>query len=141
MRCDSNDYSVDPTVIGRRIEVVADLERVRVFCDGRLVADHARLWAKHQSVADPDHVATARRLRHERLSLLTPAAATEVEIRCLADYDSGLGPRWPAPRIPPQRTCGRARNVFAANRYSSRHQRGGCRPADVQASYRRHADL
>jgi hypothetical protein len=46
LRHDSNDYSVDPKVIGRRIEVVADLERVRAFCDGRLVADHERVWAR-----------------------------------------------------------------------------------------------
>ena len=29
-----------PGVIGRRIEVVADLDRVKVFCEGRVVADH-----------------------------------------------------------------------------------------------------
>jgi hypothetical protein len=34
-RLDSNDYSVHPTVIGRRVEVSADLERVRVFGDGQ----------------------------------------------------------------------------------------------------------
>ena len=35
MRLDSNDYSVHPAVIGRRIEVTADLARVRVSCDGQ----------------------------------------------------------------------------------------------------------
>src|SRR5690606_22503564 len=40
IRLDSNDYSVHPAVIGRRVEVIADLDRVRVFCDGRPVADH-----------------------------------------------------------------------------------------------------
>jgi transposase len=44
VRVDSNDYSVHPAVIGRRVEVVADLERVRVHCDGRVVADHGRVW-------------------------------------------------------------------------------------------------
>jgi len=39
VRLDSNDYSVDPGVIGRRIEVVVGLERVRAFCDGRAVAE------------------------------------------------------------------------------------------------------
>ena len=34
VRLDGNDYSVHPAVIGRRVEVVADLDRVRVFCDG-----------------------------------------------------------------------------------------------------------
>ena len=32
VRLDGNDYSVHPTVIGRRIEVVADLARVRAHC-------------------------------------------------------------------------------------------------------------
>ena len=36
VRLDSNDYSVHPSVIGRRIELVADLDRVRVFCEGRI---------------------------------------------------------------------------------------------------------
>ena len=55
VRLDSNDYSVHPAVIGRRIEVVADLDRVRAFCEGRLVADHERIWARHQTITDPEH--------------------------------------------------------------------------------------
>ena len=35
IRLDSNDYSVHPAVIGRRIEVIAGLDRVRVLCEGR----------------------------------------------------------------------------------------------------------
>jgi len=91
IRLDSNDYSVHPAVIGRRIEVVADLDRVRVFCDGRSVADHERIWAKHQSISDPGHVAAAKLLRRERIGLVRPAVEADVEIRCLADYDSALG--------------------------------------------------
>jgi transposase len=91
VRLDANDYSVHPTVIGRRVEVVADLDRVRVFCDGQRVADHARVWARHQTISDPDHVAAARVLRHERVGLLRPAPEPEVQIRCLADYDTALG--------------------------------------------------
>jgi hypothetical protein len=45
VRLDSNDYSVHPSVIGRRIEVIADLQRVRALCEGRVVADHERVWA------------------------------------------------------------------------------------------------
>jgi transposase len=45
IRFDSNDYSVHPAAIGRRIEVIADLTRVRVLCDGTTVADHDRVWA------------------------------------------------------------------------------------------------
>jgi hypothetical protein len=91
IRLDGNDYSVHPAVIGRRIEVRADLDRVRTFCDGRLVADHARLWAKHQTVSDPEHEAAAKQLRREHLGLVRPTAEPQVQIRCLADYDTALG--------------------------------------------------
>lgn len=91
IRLDSNDYSVHPAVIGRRVEVVADLARVRVFCDGRVVADHARVWAKHQTISDPEHVAAAMLLRRDRIGLIRSSAQTEVEVRALTDYDAALG--------------------------------------------------
>ena len=91
VRLDSNDYSVHPSVIGRRIEVVADLDRVRVFCDGRVVADHDRVWARHQSLTLPEHASAAQRLRRERIGLVRPAAEPDVETRRLADYDIALG--------------------------------------------------
>jgi transposase len=91
LRLDGNDYSVHPAVIGRRVELVADLDRVRVFCDGKQVADHHRLWAKHQTISDPAHIDAARALRRERRGLLRPVRDPEVEIRCLADYDAALG--------------------------------------------------
>jgi len=88
VRLDGNDYSVHPGVIGRRVEVVADLHRVRVFCDGKVVADHERVWAKHQTVSDLGHVAAAKGLRRDRVSVLRPVGEPEVEVRCLADYDA-----------------------------------------------------
>jgi transposase len=91
VRLDSNDYSVHPEVIGRRIEVVADLDRVRAFCDGRLVANHARVWARHQTLTDPEHRRAAELLRRRRLTVVRPPVEPEVEIRCLADYDEALG--------------------------------------------------
>ena len=42
VRMDTNDYSVDPTAIGRLVDVTADLERVRVRAEGRIVAEHPR---------------------------------------------------------------------------------------------------
>jgi hypothetical protein len=57
IRLDTNDYSVHPAVIGRRIEVIAGLDRVRAFCGGDLVADHERIWARHQTMTDPAHLA------------------------------------------------------------------------------------
>jgi len=90
VRLDSNDYSVHPAVIGRRVEVSADLDRVQAFCEGRLVADHPRCWARHQSIHDPTHVEAARVLRTEHATRPRPVEP-EVELRCLADYDTALG--------------------------------------------------
>jgi transposase len=92
VRLDGNDYSVHPGVIGRRVEVVADLTRVRVLCDGRVVADHERAWARHQTISADEHVTTARALRAARVGLPRPTpAAEQVQIRALSDYDTALG--------------------------------------------------
>jgi transposase len=91
IRLDSNDYSVHPSVVGRRIEVIADLERVRAVCEGKIVADHERIWAAHQTISDPEHVEAATALRRGRVGLLRPVSEPEVQIRCLADYDTALG--------------------------------------------------
>jgi len=91
VRLDSNDYSVHPAVIGRRVEVVADLARVRVLCAGQVAADHERAWAWHQTITDPEHHAAAKALRRQRVGVLRPAAAPEVEQRSLAAYDAVLG--------------------------------------------------
>jgi transposase len=91
VRLDSNDYSVHPAAIGHRVVVSADLDRVRVTCDGSLVADHERVWAKHQTISDPAHLSAAKALRRSRIDLVRPPAETEVEIRSLAAYDTALG--------------------------------------------------
>jgi transposase len=107
IRLDSNDYSVHPAVIGRRIEVVADLDRVRVFSqghsEGRLVADHQRVWAWHQTLTDPDHLTAANALRRTHVGALRPVrdpgaelrselrVELRVEQRSLTDYDTALG--------------------------------------------------
>jgi transposase len=91
VRLDSNDYSVHPVAVGRRVEVRADLERIQAFCDGRLVADHGRCWARHQTLSDPAHLAAAAQLRHQRAVPGHPSDAGEVQLRCLADYDAAFG--------------------------------------------------
>jgi hypothetical protein len=88
VRIDSNDYSVDPAAIGRTVIVSADLHRVQVHLDGRLVADHARVWARHMTVTDPAHVAAAQQLREQ---FARPPARDDVLVRDLADYDRAFG--------------------------------------------------
>lgn len=91
VRVDSNDYSVDPNVIGRFVDVHADLARVEVRHDGRLVAAHDRVWARGMTITDPAHVAAAKVLR-EQFQLPRPAADPDEELgRDLADYDRAFG--------------------------------------------------
>jgi hypothetical protein len=79
VRLDGADYSVHPAAIGRRVVVSVDLDRVRVSCDGTLVADHDRVWAKHQTISDPAHLAAAKALRRGRIDLVRPPVQTEVD--------------------------------------------------------------
>ena len=92
VRVETCDYSVHPAAIGRRVEVVADLETVSVTCGGRLVARHQRSWAPHQTITDPDHATEAARLRRAHLSIVG-ARPTDpaVEQRELASYDEIFG--------------------------------------------------
>jgi hypothetical protein len=43
---DSNEYAVDPAVIGRKVLIVADLWYVDIYSDGYRVGSHRRSWAK-----------------------------------------------------------------------------------------------
>jgi transposase len=91
VRVDSNDYSVDPSVIGRTVEIAAGLDEVTVTCQGRLAARHLRCWAAHQSITDPAHAAAAAQLRQVRRLITARPADTAVEQRVLSDYDRILG--------------------------------------------------
>lgn len=91
VRLDSNDYSVHPSAVGRRILIRADLGRVRVWCDGALVADHQRVWARHQTLSDLEHLVAAKLLRRGRADLVRPPRQVEVDTRDLADYDAAFG--------------------------------------------------
>lgn len=89
VRLDSSDYSVDPHAIGRMVDVAADLERVRVRLEGRIIADHARVWARGMTIADPAHVETAKLLRTQ-FQQPKPAPGDDLA-RDLADYDRAFG--------------------------------------------------
>jgi transposase len=92
VRICSADYSVDPSVIGRFVDVEASLERVKAVCDGRVVADHRRSYTRWDVVTDPTHVQTARVLRDRfqeqaRQATKKQVGLPDVEHRDLASYD------------------------------------------------------
>jgi hypothetical protein len=91
VRLDTNDYSVDPTVIGRLVDVAADLDRVRVRAEGRIVAEHPRSWARGSTVTDPVHVETAAWLRKQYQQPRAATPAGDDLARDLRDYDRAFG--------------------------------------------------
>ena len=65
VRFDTNDYSLDPNLVGRRVEVrVSQREIIAVALDtGELAARHERCFAKNKTITALEH---ARALRERR---------------------------------------------------------------------------
>ena len=93
VRAFSNDYSVDPAMIGRLVDVTASLDTVAVHHDGVLIAEHRRRWARQLTVTDPDHVTRAAELRSQFQAQRRkrPPVAAVVELASLAHYDELFG--------------------------------------------------
>jgi hypothetical protein len=89
VRLDTGDYSVDPHAIGRLVDVAADLDRVKVRLDGKVIADHARAWARGATITDPAHVQAAAVLR---AAFQAPRLEAADDLsRDLGDYDRAFG--------------------------------------------------
>jgi transposase len=86
LRVDRNDYSLDPRLVGRRVEVrVSQAEISALALDtGELAARHARVFAGGLAFTDPAHQAALDELRGERHRRREP----EVQLRPLARYDA-----------------------------------------------------
>ena len=65
VRVDANDYSVHPGAVGRIVQVIADLQRVRVFPKEGSWPITRGVGPGHQSRTDPAHRAAAEALRRE----------------------------------------------------------------------------
>jgi hypothetical protein len=84
LRLDTNDYSLDPSLVGRRVEVTCDQRTVSAvgLDTGEIACRHARSFARHKTITALEH---ARALRTSRRR--SASAATPVEVRPLARYD------------------------------------------------------
>jgi hypothetical protein len=82
VRVDTNDYSLDPRLVGRRVVVRASQTEIRavVLDTGEVAAAHPRTFARHQTITALAHTRALRELR---------GAPTEpqVEQRPLERYD------------------------------------------------------
>jgi transposase len=86
LRFDRNDYSLDPRLVGRRVEVCASqAEIVAVALDtGELACRHRRVLAGGLCLTDPAHQVALDELRGERRRRRTEP---QVETRPLSRYD------------------------------------------------------
>lgn len=87
MRVDTNDYSVNPRFVGRRVDVRVTLDEVVVRCEGTEVARHRRFLGRHQTLLLPEHVRVMRAIRLEAQLATAPAVETFVEERDLTVCD------------------------------------------------------
>ena len=95
---------MDPSAVGRFVEVVATPDVVAVTCEDRIVATHARHWGSGATITDPDHVATAKELRGSFNAARAAASARKttrahgdghvVALRALPDYHELFGVRF-----------------------------------------------
>jgi transposase len=83
LRFDTNDYSLDPRLAGRRVEVrVSEREISAIALDtGELACRHQRSYARHRTVSALEHARALRELRGEQ-------AEPVVQTRSLAAYDA-----------------------------------------------------
>jgi hypothetical protein len=67
LRFDTNDYSLDPNLVGRRVEVRASQrEVIAVALDtGELACRHERCFAKNRTVTALEHARALRQRRSE----------------------------------------------------------------------------
>ena len=87
LRFDRNDYSLDPRLVGRRVEVRATQSEITAVAldTGELAARHARIFAGGLAFTDPDHQRALDELRGERKRA---RREPEVELRSLRRYDA-----------------------------------------------------
>lgn len=89
VRHQTNDYSVHPKAVGRRVHVRAGVSELVVTLGAEVVARHERVLAKHVTVADPAHDRARESAR--ALAGAPRPDGGEVEVRNLAVYDQATG--------------------------------------------------
>lgn len=87
LRVDTNDYSLDPGLVGRRVEVIVDQREVTAVAldTGELACRHGRVFARHRTITALEH---ARALRADRHGRHGRHGNEQVQIRPLDVYDA-----------------------------------------------------
>ena len=68
LRFDSNDYSLDPSLVGRRVEVRACQHELTALAldTGELACRHERCFAKNRTITALEHARALKERRGER---------------------------------------------------------------------------
>jgi transposase len=84
LRFDTCDYSLDPRLVGRRVEArVTEREVLAVALDtGELACRHERSFAKHRTITAIEHARALKGQRDER------RGDPDIEVRALERYDA-----------------------------------------------------
>jgi hypothetical protein len=88
VRHQTNDYSVHPKAVGRRIHIKVDASSVLVTLGKEVVARHDRVLASHVTITDPGHDKAREAARAQAGA---PKVSYDVEQRSLAVYDEITG--------------------------------------------------
>jgi transposase len=90
LRVDTNDYSLDPRLAGRRVDVRVTQTTVSasVLDTGEVAASHQRSFARHRTITALEH---ARALKDLRGAPGPGLGEPEVQTRSLAVYDQLIG--------------------------------------------------
>jgi hypothetical protein len=82
LRVDTNDYSLDPSLVGRRVELRVSQRQVFGVAleTGELACRHRRSFARHRTITALEHARVLRELRGA-------PPEPEVETRPLERYD------------------------------------------------------
>lgn len=91
VRHQSNDYSVHPKAVGRRVHVRVDDSQVTVTLGKETVACHDRVLGRHVTVTDPAHDKARKAARALAEAPKATADAAQVEQRDLSVYDAATG--------------------------------------------------
>jgi hypothetical protein len=83
LRIATNDHSLEPTLVARRVEVVVDQRTVTAIAldTGEVACRHARVFARHRTITALEHARALKAGRHA-------STETPVEIRSLERYDA-----------------------------------------------------
>jgi hypothetical protein len=84
LRVDTNDYSLDPGLVGRRVEVIVDQQQVTAVAldTGEVACRHRRVFARHRTLTALEHARALRAGRHDRRD-----SGEQVQVRPLDVYD------------------------------------------------------